>query len=46
MIFAVGNWLLFSFGIISIKKYLLLLLAPVPSIFYVLTAKFTNPDNY
>ncbi|KAL7024710.1 hypothetical protein ACKWTF_013180 [Chironomus riparius] len=46
VIIIVGNWLLFSFGIVSIKKYYLLLLAPVPSIFYIITAKFTNPENY
>jgi hypothetical protein len=45
-VISVGNWLLFSFGIVSIKKYYLLLLAPIPSIFYIITAKFTNPENY
>lgn len=39
----VGNWLLFSFGIVSIKEYAFLVLAPFSSIFYILTSKYTNP---
>lgn len=42
----VGNWLLFSFGIVSIKKFYLLLLTPVPSIFYILTSKYTSVESY
>lgn len=41
----VGNWLLFSFGIVSIKEYAFLVLAPFSSIFYILTSKYTNPEN-
>lgn len=45
-LFSVGNWLLFSFGIVSIKKYYLLFLTPIPSIFYIATSKYTNPEIY
>ncbi|CAO1442113.1 unnamed protein product [Diamesa hyperborea] len=46
VIIILSNWLLFSFGIISIKHFYLLLLTPLPSLFYILTAKYTNPDNF
>ncbi|CRL07107.1 CLUMA_CG020104, isoform A [Clunio marinus] len=46
IIIIVGNWILFSFGIISIKKLFLLFLTPVPSIFYIVTSKYTSPEIY
>lgn len=46
IIIIVGNWLLFAFGIVSVKKFYLLLLTPVPSIFYIITSRYTSPENY
>jgi len=51
MIIMLGHWLLHSFAIVSITQvsdevhYSLLALVPCPAIFYILTAKFTNPNK-
>ncbi|KXJ80376.1 hypothetical protein RP20_CCG025182 [Aedes albopictus] len=44
-----GHWLLLAYGIISIRfeiSYFSLLLVPVPALFYIFTAKYTDPDNF
>ncbi|XP_074595530.1 JNK1/MAPK8-associated membrane protein [Brevipalpus obovatus] len=44
-----GHWVLHAYGIISLTKFknpshiLLLLIVPLPSLFYILTSKFTDP---
>lgn len=48
LIIILGHWALLAYGVISIKyaTLYLLILVPVPSMFYILTAKYTNPDNF
>ncbi|XP_013406162.1 JNK1/MAPK8-associated membrane protein [Lingula anatina] len=48
----VGHWLLHTYGIVSITEMRepwlhgpLLALVPLPTLYYLLTAKFTDPDN-
>lgn len=48
-----GHWLLHAFGILAITQLsdilfhlLLLLLVPLPSLFYIFTARFTDPANF
>lgn len=41
------QWLLLAYGIISLDHhYILLLLVPFPSIFYILTVRFTDPAEF
>lgn len=49
----VGHWLLHAFGILAITQLTnptvhlsLLTLVPVPALFYVATARFTDPNNF
>lgn len=48
-----GHWCLHAYGIISITQLtnpalhsLMILLVPLPAIFYVCTAKFTDPNKF
>lgn len=48
----IGHWCLHAYGIISITQLtepkihaLLIFLVPVPALFYVFTAKFTDPNK-
>lgn len=45
--FPAGHWLLLAYGIISLRQHLgLLALVPFPSIFYILTVHFTDPEEF
>ncbi len=51
-IILVGHWLLHAFGILAITQDMstfslsLISLVPLPALFYIATAKFTDPDNF
>ncbi|XP_055373867.1 JNK1/MAPK8-associated membrane protein [Condylostylus longicornis] len=43
----VGHWLILAYGIVSLRQhYALLALVPFPSIFYIITVKFTDPSEF
>nr|XP_022904523.1 JNK1/MAPK8-associated membrane protein isoform X1 [Onthophagus taurus]XP_022904524.1 JNK1/MAPK8-associated membrane protein isoform X1 [Onthophagus taurus] len=53
MIIVIGHWIMHAYGIISITQLtnptdhaLLILLIPVPTLFYICTAKFTDPSKF
>ncbi|CAD7085171.1 unnamed protein product [Hermetia illucens] len=47
LVIIAGHWLLLAYGIISLRQHLgLLALVPFPSIFYILTVHFTDPEEF
>lgn len=43
----VGHWLVLAYGIIALQYHIsLLLYVPLPALFYVITVKFTDPDEF
>lgn len=53
VVILVGHWCLHAYGIISITQLtnptlhcLMILLVPLPALFYILTAKFTDPNKF
>ncbi|KAL3287169.1 hypothetical protein HHI36_001648 [Cryptolaemus montrouzieri] len=53
IIILMGHWCLHFYGIISITEFtdplfhsLLILLVPLPTLFYIFTARFTNPKKF
>lgn len=53
VIILVGHWLLHAYGIVAITQLtnptmhaLLILLVPLPALFYVLTSRFTEPRKF
>ncbi|XP_045480790.1 JNK1/MAPK8-associated membrane protein [Harmonia axyridis] len=53
VIILLGHWCLHAYGIISITEFvdplfhsLLILLVPFPTLFYIFTARFTNPKKF
>lgn len=53
MVILLGHWALHAYGIISITQLinpmvhtLLILLVPLPALFYIFTAKFTDPTKF
>ena len=53
LVVLVGHWLLHAFGIVAVTRVNdpgvhlpLLALVPLPAAFYVLTARFTDPNNF
>ena len=53
LVILLGHWLLHAFGIAAITQLKdpqfhlpLLALVPLPSLFYVATARFTDPSNF
>lgn len=53
VVILVGHWCLHAYGLISITQLtdptfhsLLLILVPLPALFYIFTARFTDPSNF
>lgn len=53
VIILLGHWCLHAYGIISITQLtnptlhsLMILLVPLPALFYIFTAKFTDPNKF
>lgn len=53
IVILVGHWCLHAYGIISITQFtnlkvhgLMILLVPLPALFYIFTARFTDPSKY
>lgn len=46
--FLVGHWLILAYGILSLtaNNLILLVLVPLPAIFYIFTVKFTDPSEF
>lgn len=46
--FSVGHWGILAYGINSLmaNNFGLLLLVPVPALFYIFTVKFTDPGEF
>lgn len=46
--FLVGHWAILAYGIISLlgQNFALLLLVPLPALFYIFTVKFTDPGEF
>lgn len=44
----VGHWLILAYGIMSLTmgNLLLLLMVPLPALFYIFTVKFTDPSEF
>lgn len=43
----VGHWLVLAYGIIALQYHISLpLYVPLPALFYVITVKFTDPDEF
>lgn len=43
----VGHWLVLAYGIIALQYHIsLLLYVPLPALFYVITVKFTDPEEF
>lgn len=43
----VGHWLVLAYGIVALQYHLALLLyVPLPALFYVITVKFSDPDEF
>lgn len=46
-----GHWILHAYGLLSLSNFrlhpfLIPILVPLPSLFYVFTAKYTDPSNF
>lgn len=53
VIILIGHWTLHAYGIVAITQLtnptvhaLLILLVPLPALFYILTARFTDPSKF
>lgn len=46
--FSVGHWLILAYGIMSLTmgNLLLLIMVPLPALFYIFTVKFTDPSEF
>lgn len=45
---SVGHWLILAYGIMSLtaSNVILLVMVPLPALFYIFTVKFTDPSGY
>lgn len=46
--FSVGHWLILAYGIMSltVSNVFLLVMVPLPALFYIFTVKFTDPSEF
>lgn len=45
---SVGHWMILAYGIMSltVSNVILLVMVPLPAVFYIFTVKFTDPSEF